>query len=125
MSFEKNEFATDTSSSSIHPQLLLGSRNNDHHRACPLCRLLGDSRVEVLPAGTKKTFISEFSLKLDPPQSSLRPWHGHRRRSVSIGTVARDLTPDCGGCDDGHALAGVKLWGLLKFENSVKNIVFQ
>ena len=30
-------------------------------------------------------FITEFSLKLDPPQSSLRPWHGHRRRSASIG----------------------------------------
>ena len=33
----------------------------------------------------KKSFITEFSLKLDPPQSSLRPWHGHRRRSASIG----------------------------------------
>ena len=32
-------------------------------------------------------FITEFSLKLDPPQSSLRPWHGHRRRSASIGAV--------------------------------------
>ena len=32
----------------------------------------------------KKTFITEFSLKLDPPQPSLRPWHGHRCRSVSI-----------------------------------------
>ena len=30
-------------------------------------------------------FITEISLKLDPPQSSLRPWHGHRRRSASIG----------------------------------------
>ena len=33
----------------------------------------------------KNMFITEFSLKLDPPQSSLRPWHGHRRRSASIG----------------------------------------
>ena len=32
-----------------------------------------------------KSFITEFSLKLDPPQASLRPWHGNRRRSASTG----------------------------------------
>ena len=34
---------------------------------------------------SEKSFITEFSLKLDPPKSSLRPWHGHRHRYASIG----------------------------------------
>ena len=37
----------------------------------------------------------------------LQPW-----------SIARDLSPDGGGCDDGHALAGVKLGRILKDENS-------
>ena len=36
----------------------------------------------------KNMFTTEFSLKLDPSQSSLRPWHGHRRRSAAIGAEA-------------------------------------
>ena len=39
---------------------------------------------DLLP-NDKKTFITEFSLKQDPFQSSLRPWHGHR--PASIGAV--------------------------------------
>ena len=35
----------------------------------------------------------------------------------------RDLSPDGGGCNDGHALAGVKLGGILNVENSVINMV--
>ena len=32
-------------------------------------------------------------------------------------SIARDLLPDGGGCYDGHALAGVKLVGILNVEN--------
>ena len=39
----------------------------------------------------KNMFITEFSLKLDPPQSSLWPWHGHRRRFASIGAVIMNI----------------------------------
>ena len=42
-----------------------------------------------------ETCITDFSLKLDPPQSSLRPWHGHRRRSASIGAEPLNLRYKC------------------------------
>ena len=38
--------------------------------------------VEMISKSSfQKTIITEFSLYLDPPPSSLRPWHGHRGRS--------------------------------------------
>ena len=40
-------------------------------------------------------------------------------------SIARDLSPDDWGCDDGHALAGVKLGGILNVENSVINMGFK
>ena len=47
---------------------------------------MGGERRDLLGLAIKNMFITEFSLNLFPPQSSLRPWHGHRRRSTSTGT---------------------------------------
>ena len=39
----------------------------------------------IILSPNEKMFITEFSLKLDPPQSSLRPWHGQWGRSAPTG----------------------------------------